>query len=54
MCRVTSKAIGIGAAEISWGDVNTIKYGKISAIRSDVSDKQSIIYAYACIGSAII
>ena len=27
-CRVTSKVLGIGAAECSWGDVNTIKSGK--------------------------
>ena len=27
-CRVTSKVLGIGAAESSWGDVKTIKYGK--------------------------
>ena len=27
-CRVTSKVLGIGAAEISWGDVNTINTGK--------------------------
>ena len=26
--RVTSKVLGIGAAESSWGDVNTIKPGK--------------------------
>ena len=36
-CRVTSKVIGVGAAERSWGDVKTIKSGKISDISSDVS-----------------
>ena len=36
-CRVTSKVLGIGAAERSWGDVKTIKSGKRSSIRSDVS-----------------
>ena len=41
-CRVTSKVLRIGAAERSWGDVKTIKSGKISAIISDVSQKQSI------------
>ena len=35
--RVTSKVLGIGAEERSWGDVKTIKYGKISSISSDVS-----------------
>ena len=48
-CRVTSKVIGIGAAENSWGDVKTIKSGKRSAISSDVSEKQSIVYTSACI-----
>ena len=38
-CRVTSKVLGIGAAERSWGDVKTIKSGKRSTINSDVSDK---------------
>ena len=38
-CRVTSKVIGIGVEERYWGDLKTIKSGKISAIRSDVSEK---------------
>ena len=33
-CTVTSKVIGIGAVECSWGDVKTIKSVKISAISS--------------------
>ena len=53
-CRVTSKVLCIGAAERSWVGVKTIKYGKISAIRSDVSEKQSIVYTSACIESARI
>ena len=53
-CRVTSKVIGIGAAESSWVEVKTIKYGKRSAIRSDVSEKQIIFYTSACIESTII
>ena len=53
-CRVTSKVLGIGAAERSWGDVKTIKSGKRSAISSDVSEKQSIVYTSACIESARI
>ena len=48
-CRVTSKVLGVGAVERSWGDLKTIKSGKRSAIRSDVSDKQSIVYTSACI-----
>ena len=53
-CRVTSKVLGIGAAERSWGDLKTIKFGKISDIRSDASDKQIIVYTSACIESARI
>ena len=51
--RVTSKVLFIGAAERSWGDLKTIKYGKRTAISSDVSYKQSIVYTSACIESAI-
>ena len=50
-CRVTSKVLGIGAAETSWGDVKKIKYVKISAIIIDVSEKQSIVYTSVCIES---
>ena len=46
---ITSKVIGIGAADISWGDVKMIKPGKRSAKSSDVSEKQSIFYTPACI-----
>ena len=45
--RVTSKVLGIGAAERSWGDVKTIKSGKRSTISSDVSEKQSTVYTSA-------
>ena len=34
----------IGSAERSWGDVKTIKLGNRSAIGSDISEKQSIVY----------
>ena len=53
-CRVTSKFLGIGTAERSWGDIKTIKYGKRCAISSDVSEKQSIVYTSTCIESARI
>ena len=36
-CRVLSKVLGIGEEERSWDDEKTIKSGKISDIRSDVS-----------------
>ena len=52
-CRVTSKVIGIGAVERSWGGIKTIKSGKRSDISSDVSEKYSIVYTSACIESAI-
>ena len=48
-CRVTSKILGIGAVDSSWIKVKTIKSGKIFAISSDVSEKQSILYTSACI-----
>ena len=53
-CRVTSKFLEVCAAERSWGDINTIKSGKRSAIISYVSEKQSVVYTSACIYSAII
>ena len=53
-CRVTSNVLDIGAAEGSWGEVKTIQSGKRSPIRSDVSEKQSIVYTFACIESARI
>ena len=48
-CIFTSKVIGIGTEERYWGEVNTINSGKRSDISSDVSDKQTIVYTYACI-----
>ena len=53
-CRVTSKVLGIGAAERSWVEGKTIKSGKRSAIISDISEKQIIVYTYSCIESGII
>ena len=38
-CRFTPQIIDIGASELSWGDVKTIKSGKISDISRDVSYK---------------
>ena len=40
--------IGKLSAEHSWGDVKIIKYGTISAIIGDISEKQSAAYIYAC------
>ena len=53
-CRVTSKVLGIGAEDLSLGDIKIIKSGKRSVIINDVSDKHSIVYTSACIESAII
>ena len=53
-CRVTSKVLGIGAAQTYWGDVNKIKLCKRPAISSGVSEKQSIVYTSACIKPARI
>ena len=36
-CKITSKILGIGSAESSWGDVKTIKLEKRSAIGSEIS-----------------
>ena len=51
-CRVTSKITGIGYAEHSWGDVKTIKSGKISALHSDIYDNHSIVYKSDCVEEA--
>ena len=46
-CRVTSKFLGIGAAERSWGEVKTIKSGKISVIISDVP-RNRVLFIHGC------
>ena len=48
-CMVTSKILGIGSTERSWGDVKIIKSGKRSALGSDISDEHSILYTSAYI-----
>ena len=53
-CRVTSNVLGIGTEDRYWVDLKTINSGKTSSINSDVSEKQSIVYKYSCIESAII
>ena len=50
----TLKILGIGYAERSWGYVKTIKSGKISALGSDISEKQIIVYTSSCIEESII
>ena len=51
---MTSKILGIGSADRSWGDVKTIKPGKRSALGNDISENQSIMYTYVCIEEASI
>ena len=53
-CRFTSKFLGIGAVEHSWGVVKTIKYGKRFSSSSYASEKTIIVYTYFCIKSARI
>ena len=43
-CRVTSKILGMGPADCSWGYVKSIKSVKISVLGSDISEKQSILH----------
>ena len=50
-CRVTSKILIISGVKRFWRDFKKIKYVKISATSSDVPEKQSIVYTYACIES---
>ena len=53
-CRVTSKILGIGSAERTWGVVKTLKQGKRARLGGDNIKKQSTIYANACIEEAKI
>ena len=51
---MTSKILGIGSAKRSWGDIKTIKSGKISAPGSDISEKNSIVYESTFVKAASI
>ena len=53
-CRVTSKIIGIGSAERSWGDVKHLKSGKRSHILGKTLEKQATIYGRSCVEVARI
>jgi hypothetical protein len=46
-CRTTSKTLGIGPCEQSWGDLKTIKSGKRSHISADSEEKRTILYGSA-------
>jgi hypothetical protein len=47
VCRVTSKTLGIGTAERSWGEVNQLKTDKRSHMSIKSVGKQSIIFGAA-------
>ena len=53
-CRTTSKNLGIGAAERSWGDVKEIKSGERSHLSTKSVEMQSIVYTAARVGDARI
>jgi len=48
-CRVTSKTLGIGCAERSWGDTKSLKERKCSNLGSGRLEKQSVCYTSACL-----
>ena len=52
--RVTSKILGIGSAERSWGDVKQLKNGKRSHLGNKKIEKNSIIYGQASLMKARI
>jgi hypothetical protein len=46
-CRTTSKTLGIGPFERSWGDLKNIKIGKRSHMGADSVEKRTILYGSA-------
>ena len=53
-CRVTSKILGIGSAERSWGDVKHLKTNKRSHLSGDRVKKQATIFGSYCMDRASI
>ena len=53
-CRVTSKILGIGAAERSWGDVKKLGGHSRINLSSDKLAKQSMVYSTQCIEAKCI
>ena len=51
---MTSKTLGIGSAERSWGDVKTKREGKRCNIGSGRLEKQAVFYTHACLERARI
>lgn len=51
-CRVTSKILGIGSAERSWGDVKHLKTNKRAHLSGDRVKKQATIFGSSCMEKA--
>ena len=51
-CRLSSKVLGIGAAERSWGDVKHIKSGKRSHLGAESTEKRAVLYTTVRINEA--
>jgi hypothetical protein len=51
-CHVTSKVIGIGADERSWGDVKQLKSDKCAHLCIKYVDRQSVIFGAASLHEA--
>jgi hypothetical protein len=51
-CRVTSKPLGCGGAERTWGAFKHLKDGKRSHMSAERSERQTTVYAGACIEKA--
>ena len=52
--KTKDRVLSFCAAVHFWGDVKTINSGKRYVIRSNVSEKESIVYTFVCIESSII
>jgi hypothetical protein len=53
-CRVTSKILGIGTVERSWGDVKHLKTNMRAHLSGDRVMKQGTIFGASCIKEATI
>ena len=53
-CRVTSKILGIGSAERSWGDTKHLKTNKRSHLSGERTKKQATIFGASCMERAEI
>ena len=51
-CRVTSKNLGIGAAERSWAGTKDIKHGKRANLGGDSTEKRTMVYTSARMSEA--